>query len=284
MTLTERILENLRNELSFMANIVRLLIEVEKTKYFAEVGYSSLLNYCQKELGLSRSNSLKRINAARLAERFPIILERLEKNEIHLGALVLLSRHLTEDNHLELLDEARGISEDQLKHKIASRFPINDKPKAKVRWLNEEEALVSVVLSAKALHLLERVKQLRKHAHPDGNPSALIEEALSAYVQKIDPMLQSKAPKERKSRQPHVHPRRIRHRIRHQVWHRDRGQCTYVSPSGHRCTERGGLEVDHRQAWAHGGSSLDIENLRLLCSTHNKFIAEQRFGPRGASG
>ena len=72
MTLTERILENLRNELSFMANIVRLLIEVEKTKYFAEVGYSSLLNYCQKELGLSRSNSLKRINAARLAERFDL--------------------------------------------------------------------------------------------------------------------------------------------------------------------------------------------------------------------
>src|SRR3954468_8644876 len=79
MTLTEQLLAKLGTEHTAMADVVRLLIEVEETKYHAEVGYSSVLKYCQGALGLSKSNSLKRINAARLAVRFPTILDRLAK-------------------------------------------------------------------------------------------------------------------------------------------------------------------------------------------------------------
>src|SRR5580700_6002266 len=109
MTLTERLLESLKGERAAMAEVVRLLIEVERTRYHAEEGYSCLLKFCIEALGLSRSSSLKRIGAARLVQRFPLVLEQLESGEIHLSSLTVLSRHLTEANHQELLDEARGI-------------------------------------------------------------------------------------------------------------------------------------------------------------------------------
>ncbi|MCA9728578.1 MAG: HNH endonuclease, partial [Candidatus Eisenbacteria bacterium] len=53
-------------------------------------------------------------------------------------------------------------------------------------------------------------------------------------------------------------------------------QCTYVGPEG-RCPERRGLEIDHRDPVARGGSN-EPENLRVLCRAHNRLMAERAFG------
>src|ERR1700677_3110325 len=127
MTLTERILERLKVEKACVADVVRLLIDVEKSRHFLEEGFSSMLGYCTEGLGLSRSSALKRINAARLTMRFPEILDRLEKREIHLEALMMLSRHLTEENHQELFEEAKNTSEEKLERTLAGRFPSTKK-------------------------------------------------------------------------------------------------------------------------------------------------------------
>ncbi|MBI4040285.1 MAG: HNH endonuclease, partial [Deltaproteobacteria bacterium] len=62
-----------------------------------------------------------------------------------------------------------------------------------------------------------------------------------------------------------------------EVWKRDEGKCTYESPQGRRCEERAYLEVDHIQPFALGGKA-ELENLRLLCSTHNRYRAQLTFG------
>ncbi|HTU57201.1 MAG TPA: HNH endonuclease signature motif containing protein, partial [Polyangiales bacterium] len=62
-----------------------------------------------------------------------------------------------------------------------------------------------------------------------------------------------------------------------EVFARDGGQCTYVGPSDHRCEERGMLEVHHVHAFARGGEPT-VENLRLVCRSHNNFYAVQDFG------
>ncbi|MBF0443322.1 MAG: HNH endonuclease, partial [Oligoflexales bacterium] len=56
---------------------------------------------------------------------------------------------------------------------------------------------------------------------------------------------------------------------RHRVTLRDEGRCTWVSPEGKRCEARNYLQIDHIKMVCDGGSN-DIENLRLLCSTHNR--------------
>jgi hypothetical protein len=71
--------------------------------------------------------------------------------------------------------------------------------------------------------------------------------------------------------------------IRHAVWRRDYGQCTFVYPNGQTCGERTGLEIDHVTAFAHGGEHVPT-NLRLRCRQHNAYHCVQTFGSAGVAG
>jgi hypothetical protein len=57
--------------------------------------------------------------------------------------------------------------------------------------------------------------------------------------------------------------------VKHQVWLRDDGRCTWVSEEGRRCQARHYLQIDHITMVCLGGSN-DVDNLRLLCSSHNR--------------
>ncbi|MBI4403945.1 MAG: HNH endonuclease [Deltaproteobacteria bacterium] len=70
--------------------------------------------------------------------------------------------------------------------------------------------------------------------------------------------------------------RYIPQRLKNEVWKKDQGRCSYVSTAGHRCEERGFLQIDHIEPWAFGGSST-LDNLRLLCFRHNQLMAERYF-------
>jgi 5-methylcytosine-specific restriction endonuclease McrA len=61
------------------------------------------------------------------------------------------------------------------------------------------------------------------------------------------------------------------------VYARDQGQCSFVSPDGRRCGCRAFLELDHTIPWAVGGAST-AANLRLRCRAHNQAAARRYFG------
>ena len=68
-----------------------------------------------------------------------------------------------------------------------------------------------------------------------------------------------------------VHKRRV-------VYQEAGNQCTFVSPlTGKRCESRHQLEIEHIQPLAKNGSD-DLENLTLLCKSHNLYNAAQHFG------
>lgn len=62
-----------------------------------------------------------------------------------------------------------------------------------------------------------------------------------------------------------------------EVFERDHGMCTYVSPDGTKCQEKKFLHYDHIMQFSLGGKS-EASNLRLLCSSHNALCAEEVFG------
>jgi hypothetical protein len=89
------------------ARLVAALAEVDARRLYLGEGCSSLFVYCTRVLHLSEHAAYGRIEAARAARRFPIILERLEDGSLTLTAVGLLAPLLTADNHRALLHAAR---------------------------------------------------------------------------------------------------------------------------------------------------------------------------------
>lgn len=81
------------------AALVASLAEVDARRLYISAGYSSLFSYCVQSLGLSEDAAYYRIEAARAARKFPVILQCLAEGRLTLTAVRLLAPHLTEDNH-----------------------------------------------------------------------------------------------------------------------------------------------------------------------------------------
>jgi hypothetical protein len=110
---------------------VKLLVhlgEVEARKLFLERGFSSMYDYCMSALGMSEGETYLRLLAAKTGKRLPLVLERLADGGLHLTAIKLLAPLLTEENHVALLDRARGMSKRQLEVLVAELAPKADVP------------------------------------------------------------------------------------------------------------------------------------------------------------
>ena len=89
------------------AHVIALLMEVDARRLYAQQSCSSLFIYCVHVLHFSEHAAYLRIEAARAARRFPVILDRLADGSLHLTAISLVAPHLTDRNHLEVLDAAK---------------------------------------------------------------------------------------------------------------------------------------------------------------------------------
>lgn len=129
---------------------------------------------------------------------------------------------------------------------------------------------------------LERLKAFMRSSVPDGDLAAIIEEAVTEKLERLESKRFGKAKKPRKSlKKAKTLPssRYIPAPVKRAVYERDKGQCTYVDPNGRRCTERHRLEFDHRKPYGRGGNH-SVNNLRLLCKAHNGYFAEREYGKK----
>ena len=57
----------------------------------------------------------------------------------------------------------------------------------------------------------------------------------------------------------------------------DDGRCRFVSPGGRRCGSDRRVEFHHVVPWARGGDR-SPGNIRLMCRTHNAYLAAKDYG------
>ena len=107
--LTEHLRLCLQTERVVTAETLRLIAEVDRRKLYLEAAMRSMFEYITRVLCMSEGSAYKRIRVARAGRRFPVIFELVAKGLHHLSGLSLLVPHLTEENHLELLDAAKGL-------------------------------------------------------------------------------------------------------------------------------------------------------------------------------
>jgi hypothetical protein len=103
--------------------LIASLAELDNRRLYLGEGCSSLFTYCTQVLHLSEHAAYGRIEAARAARRFPVILQRLAEGSVTLTTVGLLAPHLTSENHLALLDAARHRSKRDVEVLVAGIRP-----------------------------------------------------------------------------------------------------------------------------------------------------------------
>ena len=127
---------------------------------------------------------------------------------------------------------------------------------------------------------LERLQALMRTEFPDGDLAAIIEQAVSEKLKRVEARRfgRTKAPR-KKLADTETAPvtRNIPAAIRRSVHEGDGARCHFTDAQGRRCAERGWLEFHHIHPFGLGGDH-SPGNIRLLCSAHNRFIAEHDYG------
>ena len=108
--------------------LIAHLAEFDRRRLYLAEGCSSLFTYCTEVLRLSEPSAYRRIEAARAARRFPVILDLLADGSITLTTVCLLSDLLTSDNHRTVLHEARHRSKREVEELVARLRPRPDVP------------------------------------------------------------------------------------------------------------------------------------------------------------
>ena len=151
---------------------------------------------------------------------------------------------------------------------------------AVVEPLSPARYKVQFTASAELHDKLERLSALMRSEVPDGDLAAIIERAVTEKLERLEARryAQTRAPRKGLG-DTDTSPasRHIPAAVRRAVRERDGDRCRYVDEQGRRCSARDRLEFHHRHPFGMGGDH-SPGNISLLCSSHNRYLAEHDYG------
>jgi hypothetical protein len=296
------------------AELVAHLAELATRDLHLQAGYGSLFVYCRDALALSEHEAYNRIEAARAARRFPVILELLAEGAINLTTVRLLAPHLTPENHRSVLESSRGKRKVEVEEIVARLWPLPDVPPslrklppprpapmptappldvsgpappapsfpppprpADVAPLSPDRYRVQLTIGGETLERLRLAKDMLRHAIPSGDDAAILDRALTALLADLARKKFAAAVEPRPSRGTAPGSRHIPADVKRSVFLRDLGRCAFVGTEGRRCAERAFLEFHHVHPYAAGGEAT-VANVQLRCRRHNDYEARLYFG------
>lgn len=104
--------------------LISHLAVFDERRLYLEEGCSSTFTYCVEVLHLSEPAAYKRIEVARAARKYPVILELLSDGSVNLTTVLLLAPHLTPANHIGLLAAARHQRKRKVEELVAALRPL----------------------------------------------------------------------------------------------------------------------------------------------------------------
>ncbi|MGC3999481.1 MAG: HNH endonuclease signature motif containing protein [Anaeromyxobacter sp.] len=115
------------------------LAEVERRKFYLDLGYPSLWAFCREELHLPEGGAYRRIAAMRLLSRFPSLETPLREGRLSLTTLGMLREVLTEENLEALVGDAAFKSKAEVERLVVTIQP-REAPKDGVRRLSSSSS------------------------------------------------------------------------------------------------------------------------------------------------
>ncbi len=312
-----RVRDAAKNERAASARLIELLMELDLRRLYLGEGCSSLFTYCTQVLHLSEHAAYNRIETARTARRFPVILGLVESATVTLTTVRLLAPHLTEANHREVLEHARHKSKREVELLVATLHPRPDVPSAVRKLPPSQMAAMAVGPPVTATAELPPAPVAVARVVPSPRPAEVKPIASECY--KIQFTI---------GREVYEKLRRAQDLLRHTVPSGDpaviferalgllldqlerariaktaRPRATQAVQQGSRhvpasvkrqvwerdggrcafnggegrCTETGLLEYHHLVPFASGGET-SAANLQLRCRAHNQYESDLWFG------
>ena len=298
------------------AELLAHIAEVDARKLYLREACSSMFVYCTQVLHFAESAAYHRISAARVARRYPPVLERLKGGELHLAGITLLAPHLTPENHRELLARAKHRSKRQIEQVVAELRPKPAAP-AKVRKLpipsgsrtqperpelaranlaplespfptsarrprpvplGAERFKIQFTATKETHNKLCEIQALLRHQIPNGDLSLIFDKALDLLLEDVKRKRFGRTARPQAARETKNPPsRHIPASIRRDVVQRDGGRCRYTSPTGQLCGSRDFLEFHHVEPWARARRHAASEMV-LMCRAHNQLEGERIYG------
>jgi 5-methylcytosine-specific restriction endonuclease McrA len=118
-----------------LAKVIYYLAEIDRRKLYLEEAYSSLYSYCVEKYHYSEGAAYRRIQVARLSQKYPQILKVLSEGKVHLSALSAIAPMLTQENIKELLIKIQGKTKKGVEEIVGGHQPFKSPLKDKIRRL-----------------------------------------------------------------------------------------------------------------------------------------------------
>ncbi|MGZ3688260.1 MAG: HNH endonuclease [Bdellovibrionota bacterium] len=252
------------------------LKEISDRELHLARGYSSLHEFCVKELRYSDGSAYRRVEAMKLLVQVPELSPKIEEGALSLSSVASVGTFLKSERKLgktysleekkDLLAQMEGKSRRETDAILVAISPLSAR-REQERPISEDQIEIRTTISKSLYEKLERIRAI--HSHKSPNHADLLELLADSYLKKHD---QASPAKLTNSAKP---TRYIPKATKQLVFRNYEGRCGYKDDkTGRRCESRHFLQIDHRTPFALGGSRAP-ENLRLLCGAHNRLEARR---------
>ncbi len=284
--------------------VLECIAEIDVRKIYLERAYPSLFEFLTKVFGYSPSAAVRRIESARLLREVPEIATKIEEGSLNLSQLSQVqqairitqkqeSRKVSVEEKRELLRKIENATQNQTELILAKELNLPLIAEEKERIHQDESVTLAITFSKDQIAILDKASDLMSHALSDQKWADVM---TALAVKEIKRRTEIKRPSEIKKSEladgiSEVHEHKntgvkmnlpaarkaIRPNLRKTIFAQDQC-CQFKDPLTNKiCGSHRFLDIYHIQPiWAGGGNSPD--NLRILCSQHNKFKYSKEAG------
>jgi len=115
---------------------LRLLVnlhDIEHNKFYLELGYGSMFDYCTQHLKWSEGSAVRRIRSARCLAEYPQLGSLLGSGDVNTCTVAAIAKHIKPDNAHAVIEAIRNKSAREVARFVASLNPLSVLPPARVR-------------------------------------------------------------------------------------------------------------------------------------------------------
>jgi len=269
-------LELSKNYRKLEAELLDILLRMEKTKAFKVLGYPSLFQYATQVLKLSEASSYNFITVARKSMQVPELKKQISSGNLSVSQARRVAPVLNKTNQSTWIKKAISLPQKKLEKLVAAENPKLAVPE-KAKYVAKERLSLNIGISERAYQKLKRLQDLvSQNQKKFCNLEETLDELMGFYEKHKDPVEKAKrtVSKPRKCSAPQNLPqvrRNLSNSIKHQVNLRDGRKCHYKDKLGNTCDGSRFLDLHHVKPLSKGGTD-EPSNLLTVCKFHHQVL------------